>query len=98
MQGEPFDWHSHLHRALDAQLLAVLDGVHEHGICHCDLHAGNMLVTCDRQIVLLDFDGARLDCTAEECIAERDYMIKLLSLKPAASCNSSSTSTSVSSL
>ncbi len=52
MQGEPFDWHSRTHRALDGQLLAVIDSIHSFGICHRDLHSGNILVTSDDQIVV----------------------------------------------
>ena len=81
MQGEPFDWHSHIHRTLDSQLLAVLDSIHSFGICHHDLHQGNILVTPYQQIVLLDFAGANLESTAEERIAERNHLTMLLSLK-----------------
>lgn len=85
MQGEPFNWHSHIHRTLDGQLLAVLDCIHSFGICHGDLHQGNILVTSCKQIVLLDFAGANLESTAEERIAERNHLAMLLSLK--ASCH-----------
>lgn len=85
MQGEPFDWHSHIHRTLDGQLLAVLDSIHSCGICHRDLHQGNILVTSCKQIVVLDFAGANLESTAEERMAERNHMAMLLSLK--ASCH-----------
>ncbi len=78
MQGEPFDWHSRTHRTLDGQLLAALDSTHSFGICHRDLHQGNILVTSDDQIVLLDFAGANLDSTAEDRIAERKHMAMLL--------------------
>ena len=80
MQGEPFDWHSHVHRTMDSQLLAVLDSIHSFGICHRDLHQGN--ISSHKQIVLLDFAGANLESTVEERIAERDHMAMLLSLKP----------------
>ncbi|DBB11405.1 TPA: hypothetical protein ACH3X3_006820 [Trebouxia sp. C0006] len=43
IQAEPFDWHSRTHRALDGQLLAVIDSIHSFGICHRDLHSGNIL-------------------------------------------------------
>lgn len=85
MQGEQFDWHSRSHRALDSQFLAVLDSIHSFGICHHDLHQGNILVTADHQIVLLDFAGASLQSTAEERMAERKHMAMLLSLR--ASCH-----------
>ncbi|KAL3152890.1 hypothetical protein ABBQ38_012197 [Trebouxia sp. C0009 RCD-2024] len=85
IQGEPFDWHSHTHRTLDGQLLAVLDSIHSFGICHRDLHQGNILVTSDQQIVLLYFAGADLQSTAEDRIAERRHMAMLLRLK--ASCH-----------
>ena len=85
MQGEPFDWHSHIHRTLDSQLLTVLDSIHSLGICHRDLHQGNILVTSDNQIVLSDFAGASLESTAEDRIAERKHIAMLLSLK--ASCH-----------
>ena len=85
MQGEPFDWHSHIHRTLDSELLEVLDKIHESGICHRDLHQGNILVTANNQIVLLDFAGANLNSAVEDRIAERKHMAMLLSLK--ASCH-----------
>lgn len=85
MQAEPFDWHSRTHRALDGQLLAVIDSIHSFGICHRDLHSGNILVTSDDQIVVLEFAGADLESTAEDRIAERTHMAMLLSLK--ASCH-----------
>lgn len=78
LQGEPFDWHLHIHRTLDGQLLAVLDSIYSLGICHCDLHQGNILVTSYKQIVLLDFAGANLESAAEERIAERNHFAMLL--------------------
>ena len=50
MQGEPGDWHSRTIRALDGQLLAVLDSIHSFGICHRDLHQGNILVTSNDHV------------------------------------------------
>ncbi len=88
MQGKPFDWHSRTHRALDGQLLAVLDSIHSFGICHRDLHSGNILVTSDDQIVVLDFAGADLESTAEDRTAERRHVAMLLRLK--ASCHAKS--------
>ena len=85
LQGEPFDWHSKIHRTLDRQLLAVLDTVHSFGICHRDLHQGNILVTPYKQIILLDFAGADLKSNAEDRVAERNHMAMLLSLR--ASCH-----------
>ena len=81
MQGKPFDWHSKTHRTLDAQLLAVLDSIHSFGICHRDLHEGNILVTSDDRIILLDFAGADLESTAEDRIAERRHLAMLLGLR-----------------
>ena len=81
MQGEAFNWHLHTHRALDGQSLAVLDSVHSCGMCHHDLHQGNILVTPYDQIVLLDFAASGLEPTAEGRIAERNKMALLLSLK-----------------
>lgn len=85
LQGKPFDWHSKIHRTLDRQLLAVLDTVHSFGICHRDLHQGNILVTPHKQIILLDFAGANLKSNAEDRTAERNHMAMLLSLR--ASCH-----------
>ena len=85
LQGEPFDWHSNIHRTLDRQLLAVLDTVHSFGICHCDLHQGNILVTPYKQIILLDFAGAKLKSNVEDRIAVRNHMAMLLRLQ--ASCH-----------
>ena len=85
LQGEPFDWHSNIHRSLDRQLLAVLDTVHSFGICHCDLHQGNILVTPYKQIILLDFAGSKLKSNVEDRIAVRNHMAMLLRLQ--ASCH-----------
>lgn len=85
LQGEPFDWHSKVHRTLDRELLAVLDTLHSFGICHRDLHQGNILVTSYKQIILLVFAGADLESKAEDRVAERNHMAMLLSLK--ASCH-----------
>lgn len=83
MQGKPFDWHSTEHRSLDDQLLAVIDKVHRFGVCHHDLHSGNILITAEDEVVLLDFAAAKLNSSAEVCCEEREHMAMLLSLKAA---------------
>lgn len=81
MQGTTWDWHSAAHRALDGEVLSALDEVHKLGVLHGDLHEGNILVTPERKVVVLDFDGARLEAPASELIAEQDHVALLLAMQ-----------------
>jgi serine/threonine-protein kinase len=53
--------------ALGAQIAAALDHAHAHGILHCDLKPGNVFVTNDGTIKVVDFGLARvLDADPDE--------------------------------
>ena len=67
------------------QFLTIVNTIHSFGICHADLHVGNILVTSDGQMFASDFAGAKLESSAEERTAERDHVSMLLSF--AGSCH-----------
>jgi 3-deoxy-D-manno-octulosonic acid kinase len=50
---------SALHIELWVALGRCIKRFHEHGICHADLNAHNVLLDADDQIWLIDFDRAR---------------------------------------
>ena len=81
MQGTTWDWHLAAHRALDAEVLSALDKIHKLGVLHGDLHEGNILVTPDCKVVVLDFNGARLEAPATELTAEHDHVAMLLAVQ-----------------
>ncbi len=81
MQGTTWDWHSAAHRALDDEVLSALDEIHKLGVLHGDLHEGNILITTECKVVVLDFDGARMEAPAAELIAEQDHVALLLAMQ-----------------
>lgn len=83
MQGNPWDWHSAAHRALDDEVLSALDEIHKLGVLHGDLHEGNILVTPECKVVVLDFNGAHLEAPANELTAEQDHVALLLAMQVA---------------
>ncbi len=81
MQGTTWDRHSAAHRALDDEVLSALDKIHMLGVLHNDVHEGNILVTPECKVVILDFNGARLGAPATELKAEQDHMALLLAMQ-----------------
>ena len=69
-QGMPWDWRAPSHRALDHKLKSALVQIHAAGVLHRDLHEGNILVTPDHRIMVLDFAAAQLDPRQELVDAE----------------------------
>lgn len=80
MQGEQWNWSLRRHRELDTELLAVLSALHARGICHGDIHKGNITVAADNRIVILDFDQADLDASATDKDAEYEYLSNVLAM------------------
>lgn len=81
MQGTTWDWHLAARRALDDEVLSALDEIHKLGVLHGDLHEGNILVTPECKVVVLDFNWARLEAPATELIAKQDHMALLLAMQ-----------------
>ena len=81
-QGQAWDWKSPAHRALGPRLLEVLQRVHDLGIRHGDLHPGNILVTPDSVVFILDFDGCEIAAPERALAAEQHDLEYMLSLKP----------------
>ena len=81
-QGQPWDWSSPAHRALSLRLLEALQRVHDVGIRHGDLHAGNILVTPGDAVFLLGFGECELDAHHWDLEAEQRIFQQLLSLRP----------------
>lgn len=80
MQGQEWNWFLKRHRELDAELLSVLAAIHAKGVRHGDIHKGNMIVTADNRVVILDFDKAELDAPAAELAAEYEYVSNVLAM------------------
>ena len=68
--------------ALGPRLLDALQHVHDMGIRHGDLHEGNILVTPEDGVLLLDFGNCELDAPDSALEDERYYVSHLLSMKP----------------
>ncbi|KAK9805493.1 hypothetical protein WJX72_001306 [[Myrmecia] bisecta] len=81
IEGVAWDWHSAAHRALDHEVLSILDKIHKQGVLHGDLHERNILITTDNQVVILDFDGAHLQAPTTELSAEQDHFALLLAMQ-----------------
>ena len=64
VQGKQWGSSLQKHRDLDKALLDVLAAIHSRGVVHGDLHNGNILVTADRRIFIVDFEGAQLQAPA----------------------------------
>ncbi|KAK9793441.1 hypothetical protein WJX73_003688 [Symbiochloris irregularis] len=58
VEGMQWAWRNSAHRQLDPELLQLLAAVHSCGVVHRDFHEGNLLVTPDHRLVLLDFHEA----------------------------------------
>lgn len=73
-QGVPWDWHAPSHRALDHKLKSALVQIHDAGVLHRDLHEGNILMTPDHRVLVLDFAAAQLDPRRELMDAELESL------------------------
>ena len=81
MQGSTWDWHTAAHRALGDEVLSALDQIHKLAVLHGDPHEGNILVTPERKVVVLDFNGARLEATATGLTEELGHVALLLGMQ-----------------
>jgi serine/threonine protein kinase len=81
-QGCTWDWNSPDHLGLAPQLLRVLQRVHDLGIRHGDLPSGNILVTPDAAVFLLDFESCSLAAPSEDLEEEQSEMAYMLSMRP----------------
>ena len=68
--------------ALGPRLLEALQHVHDLRIRHGDLHEGNVLVTPEGSVFLLDFGNCELDAPDSALEDEQYYVSHLLSMKP----------------
>ena len=69
-QGECWDKSWQRHRDLDKALLDALAAIHSRGVLHGDLHSGNILVTAEGCIVILDFGAGEVQAPAAATKAE----------------------------
>ena len=74
-QGQHWDWRSPAHFKLGPRLLEALRRVHELGIRHGDLHPGNILVTPDDAVFVLDFDGCETSAPAWALDQEQRFFV-----------------------
>ena len=44
--------------------------IHEAGIVHGDLHKGNILVTSDNRVIILDFEGSQMHADPKQMATE----------------------------
>ncbi len=76
MQGTAWNCYDPSHRVLDGELQSALAQIHAAGILHGDLHEGNILVTPDKQVFLLDFAGAQQHATRKRLRAEEEQLVE----------------------
>ncbi len=76
--------YSPTHQALAPRVLEALQRVHDLGIRHNDLHEGNILVTREHAVFLLDFDKCNLAPYEGFLAAERHEWSYLLNFRPQA--------------
>ena len=79
VQGSKWDWNSRAHLALSSQLLDALAKVHNLGVLHGDLHAGNILVAPGGKIFILDFNGSQMQVAPEWLSEEQNTWAGFLS-------------------
>lgn len=53
--------------------------LHDQGVVHGDLHAGNMIVKDDGRVMLLDLAGSQMDKEGRAIEDERDYVAMIVS-------------------
>jgi RIO-like serine/threonine protein kinase len=78
VQGEHWDETRQEHRDLASELVSALSAIHAKGVLHGDVHDGNILITPDGRIVMLDFAGAEVQAPASETDAEMCYLCNIL--------------------
>lgn len=71
VQGSAWDSYAPSYKALVQMLESVMDEIHAAGVVHGNLHNGNILVTPDNHVLVLDFARAVLDPTDELVKAEK---------------------------
>ena len=81
MQGAAWHWCQASHRALDSKLESALAKIHAAGILHGDLHDGNILVTPDDQVFILDFAAAEQHATRKALRLEKEDLATDLGLE-----------------
>ena len=81
MQGISWNWSKPSHRPLDSKLKAALAQIHAAGILHNDLHEGNILVTPDDQVFILDFAGSRQHASRKWLREEEEALMEELATK-----------------
>lgn len=80
-QGEIWDWRSPGHRSLDAELLRAMGSIHACSVLHCDVHAGNILVTPSGRVMLLDFGHSEHPAAAQDLAGEFRRLETILSFQ-----------------